>query len=81
MNNQNITPLNISSTAFCKHIGLANNGEILKQLRELNLVRFFKIGKKYMYPAEDAKKVSDLLRDHKISIKTYKGGYYITLND
>ncbi|MFL0063714.1 hypothetical protein [Tenacibaculum maritimum] len=75
-----IKPLNVSGKIFCKTIGLTYNGEILQALRDLNLVNFFKIGKKYMYPFEETKLISDMLRDGKISIKT-NGGYYITLND
>lgn len=72
-------PLNISGKQFCEAIGLTYNGDILKELRNLQLVSFFKIGKKYMYPYEDVKKVSDKLRNNEISIKT-NNGYYITLN-
>lgn len=73
-------PLNISGRMFCKSIGLTYNGDILKCLRELGLVDFFKVGNKYLYPQEDVKKVSDKLRSGEISIKT-NGGYYITINN
>lgn len=72
--------LNISGKDFCQRIGITYNGQILVHLRELGLVNFFKIGKKYMYPSEDAKKISDKLRSGEISIKV-NGGYYITLNN
>lgn len=75
-----ITPLNISSKEFCKSLGVAYNGDILKDLRELGLVDFFKVGKKYLYPSEDVVKVSNMLRSGEISIKT-NGGYYITINE
>ena len=72
-------PLNISGKIFCETIGIAYNGQILQSLRENNLVNFFKVGKKYMYPFEDVQKVSEKLRKGEISIKTNKG-YYITIN-
>ena len=79
MNSNKITPLNITGKDLCIKIGVAYNGQILKALRENGLVNFFKVGKKYMYPTEDAKKISDMLRSGEISIKV-DGGYYITLN-
>ncbi|MCD8450136.1 hypothetical protein LNI98_10555 [Tenacibaculum dicentrarchi] len=75
-----IKPLNVSGKIFCQMVGFTYNGQILQGLRDLNLVTFFKIGKKYMYPFEETKLISDMLRDGKISIKT-NGGYYITLTD
>ena len=76
---QNEYPLNINGTEFCNRIGIAYNRAILNDLRELNLVKFFRIGTKYMYPAKDVEKVNELLLTGKISIKTNRG-YYITLN-
>lgn len=73
------TPLNLTGKNFCETIGIAYNGQILQSLRENKLVDFFKVGKKYMYPVEDVKKVSDKLRNGEISIKT-NDGYYITIN-
>lgn len=70
-------PLNITGKEFCREVGI--NREALIELRNLNLVGFFKIGVKYMYPFEDVKKISDKLRNDEISIKT-NGGYYITIN-
>lgn len=72
-------PLNVSGKQFCEAVGITYNGQILENLRALKLVDFFKVGKKYMYPSEDVKKVSDKLRNGEISIKT-NNGYYITLN-
>ena len=72
-------PLNITGKHFCERIGIAFNSQILQSLRELNLVGFFKVGKKYFYPFEDAEKISFMLRKGQISIKVHKG-YYITLN-
>ena len=72
-----MTPLNLKGEDFCNMVGLAYHSNILKCLRELNLVRFFKIGKKYMYYTEDVTKVNNLLREGKIEIKT-SNGYYIT---
>ncbi|WP_341217071.1 hypothetical protein [uncultured Wocania sp.] len=74
-----ITPLNLSGKEFSEALGITYNGDILKELRSLQLVSFFKIGKKYMYPTEDVKKVSNMLRNNEISIKT-NNGYYITIN-
>ena len=75
-----MTPLNVTGKDFCNAIGIAYNGDLLKELRNLKLVNFFKIGKKYMYRYEDIEKVSNKLRKGEISIKTNKG-YYITLNN
>jgi uncharacterized protein YydD (DUF2326 family) len=72
--------LNLTGKTFCEAIGIAYNGQILQSLRELQLVGFFKIGKKYMYYQEDVKKISDKLRRKEIFIKT-NGGYYVTLNN
>lgn len=74
-----MTPMNLSGKEFCQMLGLTYNGDILKDLRNLQVVDFFKVGKKYMYPVEDVKKVSDKLRKGEISIKT-NNGYYVTLN-
>jgi hypothetical protein len=75
-----IQPLNITGKAFCERVGIAFNSQILQSLRELQLVDFFKVGKKYFYPYEDAEKISSMLRKGQISIKVHKG-YYITLNE
>ena len=72
--------LNIKGEQFCKELGVVYNRGILSSLRELNLVRFFRVGKKYMYPSEDVKAVHTKLLNREISIKTNKG-YYITIND
>ena len=79
MNSDKITPLNITGKELCERVGMAYHRNILIQLRELGLVNFFKIGKKYLYHVEDVKKISDKLRNGEISIKT-DGGYYITIN-
>ena len=71
---------NFTALAFCKYLGVAKDTTILKCLRELGLVGFFKIGKKYMYPIEEAEKINQMLRKNKISIKTDKG-YYIIINE
>jgi len=76
-----LRPLNITGKRFCEIIGIAYNNELLRELRSLNLVSFFKVGKKYLYHHEDVLKVNDMLRSCKISINTDKGNYYITLND
>lgn len=74
-----MSSLNITGQELCKKIGVSYNRTILSELRRLNLVTFFKVGKKYFYAHEDAEKVSDKLRSGEISIKVNKG-YYITLN-
>tara|TARA_R110001583_G_scaffold153828_2_gene305524 strand:- start:393 stop:551 length:159 start_codon:yes stop_codon:yes gene_type:complete len=51
----------------------------MQSLRELGLVSFFKVGKKYLYPYEDIGRVNEKLRNGEITIKVDKG-YYITLN-
>lgn len=73
-------PLNITGEVLCKSIGIAYNGTIVKQFRSHGLVEFFKVGKKYMYPSEYIKILSDKLQNKEITIKTDKG-YYITLNN
>lgn len=73
-------PLNMNASKFCERVGIANDSTLLQRLRDLQLVRHFKMGKKYMYYSEDATKLSDMLRNNKISIKT-NNGYYVTLND
>ncbi|WP_299134619.1 hypothetical protein [uncultured Tenacibaculum sp.] len=78
--NKESKPLNITGKTFCQTIGITYNGQILQSLRELNLVSFFKVGKKYMYPVEETTIISDKLRNGEISIKT-NDGYYITLNE
>ena len=75
-----VEPLNLDGKSFLGRIGVTYHNDILLQLRELNLVNFFKVGKKYMYPAEDAKKISEKLRRREISIRT-NNGYYIHIND
>ncbi len=75
-----ITPLNLNAKQFCHRIGLPYHGDILKCFRELKLVEFFKVGKKFLYRFEDADLISEKLRKREISIKT-DGGYYVTLND
>ena len=75
-----VYPLNITGKVFCETIGISYNGQILQCLRDLNLVTFFKVGKKYMYPIEQTVEISNKLRKGEISIKTDRG-YYITLND
>ncbi|TDQ27682.1 hypothetical protein [Tenacibaculum caenipelagi] len=75
-----MNPLNVTGKAFCDEIGISYNGQIMQSLRELKLVNFFKVGKKYLYHYEDIKIVNELLRKGEISIKT-NNGYYITLNN
>ncbi len=76
----NIEPLNLTGKAFCERLGLSYNGQIMQAMRELKLVNFFKVGKKYLYAYEDIEIVNQKLRTGEISIKTNKG-YYITLNN
>lgn len=74
-----IEPLNLTGKAFCERLGVAYNGQIMQAMRELNLVNFFKVGKKYFYAYEDIETVNQKLRSGEISIKVNKG-YYITVN-
>ena len=74
------TPLNVKAQDFCKIIGITYNSDILRCLREENLVRFFKVGNKYYYPTEDAQTISNKLIKGNISIKV-NGGYYVTINN
>ena len=76
---ESTAPLNVTGKTFCEIIGITYNGQILQSLRDLNLITFFKVGKKYMYSREETVVISDKLRKGEISIKT-NGGYYVTLN-
>ncbi len=81
MSNQvQIQPLNLTGKVFCERLGLSFNGQIMQSMRELGLVSFFKVGKKYLYANEDIEIVNKKLREGEISIKV-DNGYYITLND
>lgn len=75
----NIEPLNLTGKAFCEKLGVSYNGQIMQALRELGLVNFFKVGKKYLYAYEDIDSVNQKLRRGEISIKV-DNGYYITIN-
>lgn len=72
--------LNVNGSDFCGMIGLGFHSSLLKALRDLDLVSFFKVGTKYMYASDDVKKISEMLHRGEISIKTKKGVYYVTLN-
>ncbi len=74
-----MTPLNLSAKSFCNYIGITYNGDILKSLRELGLIKYFRVGKKYMYPTTEAEKISEMLLNNEISIKI-NNRYYITIN-
>ncbi|MFY7671584.1 hypothetical protein ACOSP6_10920 [Tenacibaculum sp. MEBiC06402] len=76
----NNTPLNVTGKVFCERIGIAYNSQILQSLRDLQLISFFKVGKKYLYPFEETEKINHQLRKGEISIKVNKG-YYVTLNN
>ncbi|TLP81852.1 hypothetical protein [Maribacter sp. ACAM166] len=80
VNQVDIQPLNLTGKAFCEKLGVSYNGQIMLALRELGLVNFFKIGKKYLYAHEDVEAVNQKLRKGEISIRVDKG-YYISLND
>ncbi|NAS30395.1 hypothetical protein GTQ40_05385 [Flavobacteriaceae bacterium R38] len=79
-NKENIQPLNLTGKAFCERLGVSFNGQIMQSMRELGLVNFFKVGKKYLYAHEDIDIVNHKLRKGEISIRVNKG-YYITIND
>lgn len=74
-----IESLNVTGEQFCNYLGLPIRRDIMQQLRELQLVQFFKIGKKYMYPRVYIDIVQKLLVNGDIQIRTDKGEYYITL--
>ena len=81
MGNQvNIQPLNLTGKAFCEKLGVSYNGQIMQALRDLGLVSFFKVGKKYLYAYEDIYSVNQKLRKGETSIRVDKG-YYITINE
>ena len=74
-----IESLNVTGEQFCNYLGLPIRRDIMQQLRELQLVQFFKIGKKYMYPRVYIDIVQKLLVNGDIHIRTDKAEYYITL--
>nr|DAX66038.1 MAG TPA: hypothetical protein [Caudoviricetes sp.] len=74
-----IEPLNVTGDQFCVALGLPKRYDIMQQLRDLGLVKFFMIGKKYMYPRTYIDAVQQLLVNGKIQIRTDKGEYYIVL--
>ena len=78
--NTEVEPLNVDGRKFLEKIGISFNAAIMKDLRDNNFVRFFKIGKKFMYYSEDIDTVNQLVRSKKISIRTDKG-YYLTINN
>ena len=75
-----IEPLNVDGESFLRSVGITYNRSILTKLRELKLISFFKVGKKYYYPKEDIKSISDKLRNNEISIRT-DNGYYVHINN
>lgn len=75
------TPLNINSRSLCERLGLGYHSKLLKDFRELNLIRFFKVGKKYLYYAEDVKPLNEKLRKGEVKIKTDEGTYYVTIQN
>lgn len=72
-------PLNVTGDQFCVALGLPKRRDIMQQLRDLQLVQFFKIGKKYMYPRTYINAIQEMLLGGKIQIRTDKGEYYIVL--
>lgn len=74
-----IEPLNLTNEEFCNALGLPRRADLMLQLRELQLVKFFKIGKKYMYPSEYLHKIQKMLVEGEIQIRTSEGSYYIAL--
>lgn len=72
-------PLNLTNEEFCNALGLPRRPDLMLQFRELQLVKFFKIGKKYMYPIECLYEVQEMLVRGDIQIKTDQGAYYVAL--
>lgn len=81
MSKEYIGKLNVTGEELCKNIGLAYHSDIVKSFRELNLVSWFKVGRKRMYKSSDVYKINQMLHDGKISIKTFEKKYYVTLNE
>lgn len=73
-------PLNLTNEQFCNALGLPRRADLMFHLRDLQLVKFFKVGKKYMYPVEYLHKVQEMLVRGDIQIKTDNGSYYVTLS-
>lgn len=70
----------LTAFEFCDAVGLPRNRGLLNKMRELNLFKFYKSGKKFCYFKSEVTKVEELLKNGKISIKV-NGEYYVTIND
>ena len=77
MNNK----LNITAKEFTSIVGIPYNANIMKSLRDLNLVGWFKIGKKFMYHFEDTQKISNKLRNKEIQLKVKDARYYFAFSE
>ena len=42
--------LNVTAEQFCSALGLPRRSDLMQSLRDLQLGKSFKIGKKHMYP-------------------------------
>ena len=71
--------LNVTAEEFCNALGLPRRADLMMQLRDLQLVKFFKVGNKHLYPRTYIDKVQNMLLDGKIQIRTDKGEYYVTM--
>ncbi len=76
-----MSSLNITAQELCEKIGLAYHPDIVKSFRELNLISWFEVGRKRLYKSSDVEKISQMLHEGKISIKTFEKRYYVTMSD
>lgn len=74
-----VTPLNVTAEEFCNALGLPRRADLMMQLRDLKLVKFFKVGNKHLYPRTYIDKIQNMLLEGKIQIRTDKGEYYVTM--
>lgn len=69
--------LNLTAKEFCALAGISHRSSLMAQLRELDLVKWFSIGKKRMYCTADAHKISEMLYRQEIAIRVSDNKYLI----
>lgn len=71
--------LNVTAEQFCSALGLPRRSDLMQSLRDLQLVKSFKIGKKHMYPRIYIDTIQEMLVNGDIQIRTDNGEYYVAL--
>lgn len=79
MKKRQIESLNVTAEEFCNALGLPRRADLMMHLRDLQLVKFFKVGNKYMYPRTYIDKVQSMLLEGNIQIRTDNGEYYVIM--